>query len=478
MKKHVVIITILLILSMGATALLGHEIDTSKNDVKITENVIFGDKSVANGITVSEQTQYADQLFWNTEYKIANEPYINTEYKFHVNKQRDSSIPYRGLYVSFRDGYGCDFKKTAEEQSGIAKAYKELFDETPAGEERSKTVWYTDYYEYYPVSPNIDIPELYWSGIVYEDLMDNYRSEKAVHDRFSEFFRIPMLPGEATMISVGKDIHGNLTMTGSGNPYSDDEYKGYDSYSPQTVCAYNENVCYFSFSNRTDKGNAVDTSLIEGGYGIYKINYKSGKYKDENGYFSTGIDAASLSTCFKLDEEYSVIEMWLSDDGAYLFCILIDTEGNTVFTQIDTLSMEAVANIPLKRNASKYGIEVYSYEDFSAVLIEDHIIVLAPDAKGNYELRLSVPISEYVSEGFKWLYESAVMDYNGERLVVAGNLPEKQYHTYQTCDFYIAVYGESGIEFYAEYTSSLSVNSYSGSYKANCHPVNLRVKWN
>lgn len=478
MKKHIIIIALLLVFSIGSTFVLSSEIDASKTDVKISENIIFGDKSVAYGITVSEQSQYGDHLFWDTEYGIAEEPKLNTEYTFHSFRQRDYSIAYHGLSVAMRDGFGCDFRKPASEQTGIARAYKELFDETPAGEERSKTVWYTDYYDYYPVSPNVDVPELYWSGIVYEDLADNYPSEKAVHDRFSEFFRIPMLPCEATVISVGKDIHGNVAMTGSGNAFSDEAYEDYDYYAPETVSAYTDSVCYFSFSNRTNKGNAVDTGMIEGGYGIYRINYKSGQYKDEKGYFATGIDAASLSTCFPLDEEYSVAEMWLSDDGAYLFCILIDTVGNTVFTQIDTLSMEAVANIPLKRNASKYGIEVYSYADFSAVLIEDHIIVLDPDDNGNYELRLSVPISEYVSEGFKWLYESAVMDYNGERLVVAGNLPEKQYLTYQTCDFYVAVYGETGIEFYAEYGNSLSVNSYSGSYKANCHPQKIQVKWN
>ena len=190
MKKHIVIIALLLVFYIGATVVLSSEIDASKTDVKISENVIFGDRSVAYGVTVFEQAQYGDQLFWDTEYIIAEEPKLSTEYTFHSFRQRDTSIVYHGLSVAMRDGFGCDFKKPASEQTGIAKAYKELFDETPAGEERSRIVWYKDYYDYYPVSPNVEVPELYWSGIVYEDLSGNYQSEKAVHDRFTEFFRV------------------------------------------------------------------------------------------------------------------------------------------------------------------------------------------------------------------------------------------------------------------------------------------------
>ena len=335
-----------------------------------------------------------------------------------------------------------------------------------------------DYYDYYPILPDVDIPGLYWTNISYDDLSEEYKSEKAVYDRLVDFFKIPMLETETVSISVGKDIYGNISTTGSGNTYSDEANEISDYYSPQTVSTYNATVCYFSFSNRTYKGNAVDTSGIEGGYGIYKINYTQGKYISENGYFETGIDPSSLATCFPLDENYAVNEMWLSHDGLYLFCILLDTDDNAIFMQINAETMEAVSTISFQGDVLEYDITVYPYDDFSAVLANDAVTVFVPSDSGAYEKRFSVPISDYVSGGFKWLYESAVMDYNGERLAVVGNLPEQLYMTYQTCDFYIAVYGANGIEFYAEYKNSLSVNSYSGSYKANCHPEKLKVKWN
>jgi len=473
MRKHIVFIVILLIASISATVVLVDRLDDAKTNIRIIENVIYGDKSVAEGITVSELSQYDNHLIWDTVYKISAEPTVNTEYSFYSTEKHYDSLTYHGLNVALRDGYGCDFKKPAEKQTGIAKAYKELFDDTPAGEEKNRVIQLVDYYTYYPISLNIDIPDLYWYGGNLIDI-EEYRSEKNVHDRFAAFFKIPMLETEFEHISVGKDIYGNLSMTGSGSGDSDTTT---ERYTPETVSAFGGNICYFSFSNRTNLGNAVDTSLIEGGYGIYKVNYTTGKYIDKNGIFTTGVVSESLSTCYPLSETQSVCEMWLSEDGKNLFCIILDTENNAILTQIETDSMETVASLSLGNNIEKYGICVYPYKSFSAIMINDIITVVSPNSKGEYELRFKTPLTEYVNGGFKWLSESAVMDYNGERLVVVGYIPEKRFMTYLTCDFYVAVYGSNGIEFYAEYQNSLSVNSYSGSYKANCHPEKLCVKW-
>ena len=356
MKKHIVIIAVLLVFSIGASVILGSEINATRNSVVITENIIFGDKNVAYGLTVSELSQYAYHLFWDTEYKIGAEPSVLTEYSYYSSEKRDSTIVYHGLNVGVRDAYGCNFTKPIEEQFGIAKAYKELYDDTLPGEYNSKVIKLIDYYDYYPIAPDVDIPDLYWTNISYEDLSDEYKSEKAVYDRFVEFFKIPMLETETVSISVGKDIYGNISTTGSGNAYSDEVSEVSDYYSPQTVSTYNETICYFSFSNRTYKGDAVDTSGIEGGYGIYKINYTQGKYKNEKGYFDTGIDPSSLATCFPLDENYAVNEMWLSHDGAYLFCILLDTDENAIFMQINTETMEAVSTLPFQSEVPEYGV--------------------------------------------------------------------------------------------------------------------------
>ena len=122
MKKHIVIISVLLIFSIGATTLLGSEINATKTDVTITENIVFGDKSVAYGLTVTELSQYGYHLFWDTEYRIGAEPYLNTEYTFYSSEKRDSTIVYHGFNLGVRDAYGCNFTKPVEEQFGIAKA--------------------------------------------------------------------------------------------------------------------------------------------------------------------------------------------------------------------------------------------------------------------------------------------------------------------------------------------------------------------
>lgn len=76
------------------------------------------------------------------------------------------------------------------------------------------------------------------------------------------------------------------------------------------------------------------------------------------------------------------------------------------------------------------------------------------------------------------LRPEAVMDYDGRRLAVAGFLQRKSGHP--TCDFYLAVYDESGLAYYAEYLSSLSRGDEPGWHRGFCEPVDyhpIGVTW-
>ena len=124
-----------------------------------------------------------------------------------------------------------------------------------------------------------------------------------------------------------------------------------------------------------------------------------------------------------------------------------------------------------------YYNQIWRNDGFFVIKTGDHLRLLAPNAKGLYELKF---ISEYqcaVNESFAYIHSFAAMDFDGERLIVVNRLYEPLYNSLELCDFYIAVYSAEGLLYYGEYESSLSKGYYTGSYNKNCLPSVFSVEW-
>ena len=479
MKPLSIITALLLILSVTTLTVMSVDINKEKDTVTIKENVIYGDKAQAYGLSVTSNLHYDNHLFWSTVYTVSNAPRINTEYSFYHQAQYRNSETHPGITVSSKPSYGCNFKKPAEEQSGLAKAYKELFDMTAPGEDKRAVIQLNKYYEYYPISVFFDIPDVYFSGNDPDNLTgDHVGGEKYVHDKFAKYFRIPIPDTEKVEIYVAKDITGNISMSGAGGAYSDELELEAESYYATSVCAYGSGRCYFTVSNNTKKDNRVDMSLIPGGYGIYSFRYS--EYKMDKGVLTTGIDADSLSTVYQLDTTVTVEEMWLSDNGSRLHLMTYEAGGRIYYTLIDTASMTAMQHILISETGFISNV-YHRQEDFLAITVEDKITVLEKTSDGNYNVEFTVPMSDILGERIHWFHNALVMDYNGEKLAIAGALYESKFHSLELCNYYIAVYDKNGLSFYAEYISSLSLNPDPSRFKGNClpdYPNAFEIKWN
>lgn len=87
---------------------------------------------------------------------------------------------------------------------------------------------------------------------------------------FRDFFKIPVIADEQVEISVSKGAGGRGISYGLKSTDS-------DSFSIRSESALTDDACYFTFTTRTVYGDIVDTNLIPGGYGIYRLPYFDGK---------------------------------------------------------------------------------------------------------------------------------------------------------------------------------------------------------
>ena len=165
--------------------------------------------------------------------------------------------------------------------------------------------------------------------------------------------------------------------------------------------------------------------------------------------------------------------MTLNPDETML--ILITEEyDDTYFTVIDVASMTELQRF--KVSVDRYYI-VNEHENFIALDGDENISVIELTEDGRYHLRFIVPKRTDIYTNGLHKGISTKMDFDGERLVVIDPIYERQYGGFETCNFSMAVYTKDGIQYYAEYESSLSVNVDTSRYAYNTLPLEFKVEW-
>ena len=98
MKRIIATILLLSVLSVASFCMIGGAAGKEKANVTIKENIIYGDKSYADGVTVFTKAHYNDHLFWNTTYTIGEKPRTSTDYEFrYFPHYEDSERSYHAL---------------------------------------------------------------------------------------------------------------------------------------------------------------------------------------------------------------------------------------------------------------------------------------------------------------------------------------------------------------------------------------------
>jgi len=482
MKKPVISLIVLLIVSALCVTLIAISVNAKCNDVTITKEVLYGDKSLADGYTVTTRYQYNNQLFWETEYNMNGE--YSTDYSYYNSKQfSEGKVRYQGIAMDNTVHLEFDTEIPAEEQEGIAREYKLLYDSIDMNQSVGKALNLKDYYDYYPVNIHFDMPGVWWSGYNYEMLpYGGENSEKAVIERFKEFFKIPVAENDVLEISVHKENMDAVSMGVSGSLYSMSLNTGNSS-------AVTDTHCYFAVNNTFSAGYKVpeeyyiDVSQIEDGYGIYSVEYKKGTSTED-----TGIIASSLKTAFPLDSKETVIYIG-TDSEEKVLNVITSTDTKTHIYFIDLKNMELIQKHSFEGKTSY--VLVRHFSGYTVAVLGEYIAVFS----NKYELEFKIEKwSDYITKGdmeisniggdnsFRLgaeIYENTALRYEDGKLLVADSLTSE--YGYENCGFYFAIYTKDGLQYYSKYSSSIGTTLWIDNHDYNCYPTdteNIVIKKN
>lgn len=518
MKKSLVLLLTLVVLILGTAYYVQGELLKEKDQVNYTEKVLYGDKSVVDGVTIDANVSYDYHLFWNTVYEIGTTPKQETEYTFYLAMFQDyqyENAGYVNFNIEFTDMGTGFYWQNDYKYHGMEMAVKELFDSTEPGTEKEATVYLKDYADYYTFMPEISLPACSYeeyrpyieNAYAYHEALlgdiksleefgttkeDQEQLEKLKRylkevDFYREFFKIPVLENEVYNIRVGKTEDGVLTgigASGATGGYSvgdmgipdAPQVDGADSFNFYTHTVMDQGDAYFTFDPYTYNGNPVDTSQIPGGYGIYHFTYdtKSRKSDYESMKMVYALDTNRHIYSIEMDEGKKNILLVTTDDTCYYMSI-IDRETMTLVDEF------------VLGSADTY-LSVWCFEDY-IVLNSENIQVYELGENNRYTCALSTNCQEIrakiaeVSPEMSFLNWDTAFDWNGETLLVSNSLiyVDEYGRGDYTCDFYVAAINDMGLLYYGEYASSLR-SAYSGFYdtcRFNPDMKNpIQISWN
>ena len=523
MKKSFVLFLAILLLGVCVVCFGQSSLLAEKDNVIITENVLYGDKSVVEGVTLELQNHYENQIFWDTTYVIGEEPKTETEYTFYQAKQNSYDYRWNGS-IYFNDGMhsiGWD-EDTMKAPQGLEVAIQELKDSIGPSESAEKTVMLKEYTDYYTFNVSLqtpydaksnenrfhyeldarrlrnELPEAEESvGKNYgysEGVVEQMRKELEWAETFQDFFKVPVLENEVIKIFMEKDenenvigwgISSNSMGMGSGDieipEFSDME--NYDNFSFYTHYFIGDGDVYLTFNTHSYNQEVVDTSLIPGGYGIYYFLYDLEKEE---------IYPEQLQMVYALDPNLDVVDLTRDARGENLLLFTME-EAELYMSVIDIQTMTLVEKFNLSETREDaWGIDYYvTEEDYVVIVTYGDVIVFSIDESGRYTKELEVSheaLNAFLPEddiyNYAYLQYGTVYDWNGEQLLFADNL--YNVNGYLGTNFYVGVMDANGLQYFATYETSLQSivskdeNGYDTYTYAHVRPVDydgILVKW-
>lgn len=477
MRRAGILLLALAILSAVGLISAGVTVNAARDQVELTQTVLLGDPAAAQGLTIRTRANYQDRLFWDTLLRPGTEAAPETAYRFyqtehHVSTPREPSGV--ELYTDLDSRFFDSDDRSAAQPGTMAAAYWELFDATPLGEEGTATLRLGDYYDEYPLSFQVDLPGfgLAWNSV---DEYDPNNLAGQLIDAFRAFFRIPVLEDETLEIHLRKDTEDQITSWGYGSGSTG------DSFSLWTDGIVAADGAYFTFDCHTNDENLVDTSLIPGGYGIYRLPYSMDYSTDPDGMAVP--DPEGLAMVYPLDPNARLLDLTLSQDGKRLL-LQTKEDDQFVLTVISLSTLDTLQRLELDWGEDSWGYWLYPGDGFLVLLLSgDRIFVLDELEDGRYEQILSTPYPDFDELGIKlwWSTRATVMDYDyeGGRLAIIWLLETNDYY-FNSCNLMLLVLDGSGTAYLGRYDSSLAVGGLPDTYQSNCLPTDsdpLSIQW-
>lgn len=435
MKRTLLSMLVLVVLAVGGLCTAHNFVNREKDRVILTEEVLSGDRSAAEGITVDLHAHLRQQAFWDSTYTVgAQDPCVTD---FHFSPMREpyfSDHPYEGMALQpdFERDMDAWDRDSGEAPQGIAVAYDTLAQDAPVGQEVRQTIRFRDYYEFYPWHISADLPNAYLGW--YRPRSNREDREDKSYQDIQEFFRIPVQEDQIT-IHLTKDQDGRIRNWGSSNS---------DTLDLWTVNAVGDNACYFTFQWPEEAPNPPDLSQVPGGFGIYRLPY--GPDTEEEWRLYT----EDLAMVYPLDMDEEILNLRLSEDQDRLM-VFRQKDGVYSMTVLDTATFQTLQTLELAR----YPDEEHSYAladlptGFVLACTPCGLTVIEEQPDGQYAVVLEAPLDQ-LEDLWEFHWNLIALDWDGQRLAAVCSDQNGW-----GCGFYLAVFEDGAMPYLGYYTSSL-----------------------
>ena len=463
-KVTIVFLVVLLLLVLGSKPVADYMLEERKQ-VQITEHILEGDSSTIEGVTIELPVRWLGHQYWDITYTAGKQPSVNTDYRFYPSWDSESKrreMTYRGLYFMSYTDFIWDAEYPVSETNERLASVAETIELGERKEREDVIIRISDYVEYYPLMIAMDIPQ----GNGYRRVVEE-EEEWCIAEALAQFLRIPVLEDEVRNLSIKNN--GKNYVSGYG--YAEgDEFRWQES----TACG--EEAVYFTFWPYSDFGKLMDTSLIPGGYGIYRLPYHVNGDQAE-------IDTDGLEMMYSIQPEELRSECYLVLDDHGNLLLFYETEEGINFVVLDPKSGEEKQKLHLE--TAKEDM------DFTLVTLEDDFFVYSYgwnnyyvvdwDSARGYEKQISIEVEDYDPISSRQ-HMSKGMDWDGERLIYVDFV---RYGAngmdLDICDFLVAVYDKTGRIYCGQYENSLHARSeLQEAGNMSCVPHNyagIKVFW-
>ncbi len=477
MRKALAILIVLVILCTSGVIAAHAVVNTQRDQVVISENVIYGDKLAADGLNIVRKATWDERLHWKTDYNISAENKYRTDFRFTQEREYERSIHYTqsgvSLGLSVGSGMGSSHEITREDITRLCSGYEDIcldvMETAPAGEEYTAQVRIADYLDIYPIQVYVGMSELFYlaemdSGRSYLNNLDT-DSYTELNNAIRDYFSFPVHDGDLLEVRVYKNEAGMVTELSVGTWEYTTEFR--------TLSAVTPNGAYFAF----DCGEDIDFSNSKDGCGIYCL--PSGASLVYEGVTYPTVDIDGLDMVYPLDESTIVENMFYDEERDVITLVTVEND-KFMFTVIDANTMETLQRIEIDEREEDGGVwQVSIEEDFFVIYLSGkRLAVLEIHENDEYTLEFVADFMSDSQNELFWYNSNSAKAYDGERLAISWSR-EIEDSPYSDCGFYIAVYDKTGLLYYGEYLSGLMTGRNGSDYNYYCQPVSngIALEW-
>lgn len=451
MKRTLIFLLVLLLTAAGLLTAGAGYLTSTEDDITLTHNLIAGDPAAAAGVTLTLPVgDQRSQTCWETTVDLGTvELAPKTEFTFYPKgKTWENDLQPRvdiytgsinfsmsstgGIDFSEYDGASAEDPGRYYEVTMMVLPAADVAERTENGETRTETLRLADYYDYYPVTVELYLPDQEGRSHVYAAWADC----QALTDYFG--LRVP----EDLMVevSVTKDELGQVYNVETND--ADNQRFWFDC---QTVVV-EDGVCLAIAVMSEDMDVSKDLVACRDGFGLYfipfsdelKTDYEQGDpvFDLEHVRMFCPLAPGSAPMLLSREAEGQVL-LYAREDGALKLSVFdTDTWQCVQWETIFPLGEEDAYSLL----GSGDGFMVMSGPDNMFRVVEEADGVYTPALSGVQDMG-----EGYVDE---WWY-NVECAYDGERLVISGITGNGN------CSLWVQVYDETGLTYGARIDHSL-----------------------